>query len=413
MNEDLEKKSTATQRYLDFNGRKIVLVGTAHVSAESITEVENVIQEVHPDNVAIELDEKRLENMKDPEAWRKMDIVQVLKNKQGFLMLANIVLGSYQKRMGLKQGVKPGDEMIAAMKKADELGIPQTMVDRPIAVTLRRAWAMNSFWGKCKLLAALVSSAFSSEEVDAQQIEDLKKTSEMDSMMNELSDFLPKVKEVLIDERDRYLASHIWETKGNNVLAVLGAGHLPGVQKYLEELSAGTKKSDCSDISEVPPKKTGAKIAGWIIPALIVLLLVLGFVFGGAQKGWDMLSSWVLWNGILAALGTAIAGGHPLVVLCAFFAAPICSLSPVVGTGFVVALLQAVIRKPKVEDMENIQNDATSIKGFYKNRILRVLLVLILSTVGSMFGTFIAGASFVAAVTAFFDKIVEAIRGLF
>lgn len=413
MSEDLEKTTTATQRYLNLNGRKIVLVGTAHVSAESITEVENVIQEVHPDNVAIELDEKRLENMKDPEAWRKMDIIKVLKNKMGFLMLANIVLGSYQKKMGQKQGIKPGDEMIAAMNKADELGIPQTMVDRPIAVTLRRAWAMNNFWGKCKLLAALISSAFSKEEVDPQQIEDLKKTSEMDSMMNELSDFLPKVKEVLIDERDRYLASHIWETKGDTVLAVLGAGHLPGVQKYLEELASGTKTSDCSDISEVPPKKVGSKIAGWIIPIIIVLLIVMGFVFGGAQKGKDMLQSWILWNGILAALGTAIAGGHPLVVLCAFFAAPLCSLSPVIGTGFVVALLQAVIRKPKVEDMENIQNDATTLKGFYHNRILRVLLVLILSTIGSMFGTFIAGASFVAAITAFFDKIIATVASWF
>ncbi len=398
--------NTSTQKYLSFGDRKFVLVGTAHVSSESIAEVQEVIEEQKPDNVAIELDDKRLENLKDPESWRKMDIIKVLKNRQGFFMMANLILASYQKRMGKSQGVQPGDEMIAAMNKAEEMGIPQTMVDRSISVTLRRAWAKNSFWGKNKLLASMLVSAFSKEEVAPEDIEKLKQQSEMDGVMQELSDYLPAVKEVLIDERDRYLASHIWECNGNNVLAVLGAGHLEGVVKHLNLIAEGKESSDCSDIDEVPPKKLGSKIAGWIIPVLIVALIAMGFIFGGRAKGWDMLSSWVLWNGILAGIGTIIAGGHPLTVLVTFVAAPVCSLCPFIGTGFVAALFQAFIHKPKVSDMETLQDDAASLKGWYRNRIMRVLLVLIMSTIGSLAGTFIAGASFVAAITTFFDKIV-------
>lgn len=408
-----EATDTDTQKHLCLAGREFVLVGTAHVSAQSIDEVTASITNEKPDCVAIELDEKRLANLTDPESWRKMDIIKVLKNKQGFLMLANIVLASYQKRMGQDAGVRPGDEMLAAINKAKELNIPQSMVDRPIAVTLRRAWAENSFWGKCKLLSALVASAFSTEEVDAGEIENLKKKSEMDSMMNELSDYMPAVKRVLIDERDRYLACHIWQCTGNKVLAVLGAGHLKGVVAHLEKFASGEEQPVCTDIEDVPPKKTGAKIANWIFPILIVALIAVGFVFGGNKKGWDMLGTWVLWNGTLAALGTLIAGGHPLTILVGFIGAPIASLLPFVGIGLFTGVTQAVICKPKVEDMEKLQADATSLKGFYKNRILRILMIFILSSIGGTVGNIVAGASFVKIISGFFDKIVAWFKGLF
>lgn len=406
-------QDTDTQKHLTFNGRTITLVGTAHVSAQSISEVTDAIEKEKPDCVAIELDEKRLQSLKDPESWRKMDIVKVLRNKQGFLMLANIVLSGYQKRMGQSGGVHSGDEMVAAIKKAEELDIPQVMVDRPIAVTFRRAWAKNSLWGKCKLMAALLASAFSKEEVSTDQIEQLKQQSEMDTMMVELSDYLPKVKEVLIDERDRYLASHIWECKGEHVLAVLGAGHLPGVVAHLNRLASGEENSDCSDISAEPPKKLISKIAAWIIPVLVVALIAAGFVWGGTQKGWDMLSSWVLWNGLLAGLGSLLAGGNILTILASILGAPFTSLCPFVGVGMLAGLVQALIKKPKVSDMETLQDDSASLKGFYKNRILRVLLVFILSSLGSSVGTFVASASFVVTISSFFDKIVDAIKALF
>lgn len=419
-----------TEKKLDLGGKKIMLLGTAHISRESCDEVTAAVNQMHPRCVAIELDEQRLESLNNPDKWRNLDIISVLKKKQGFLLMANLVLSGFQRRMGTNVGVKPGDEMKAAIAAAKELNIPAEMVDRPIQITLRRAWAKNSFWGKMKLLSALLASAFDKEEVSSDQIENLKNKSEMDSMMGELSSYLPAVKEVLIDERDKYLACRIWECAQKkhdsvsdngsqsaeqqaDVLAVLGAGHLEGVQKHLESLAAGQESSDTTEIASVPSKKTSSKILGWVIPILIILMIAAGFYFGGKKKGLDMLSAWVLWNGLLAALGTIIAGGHPLTVLVAFVGAPITSLCPFIGVGMLTGILQAVLRKPKVADMETIQDDVSSIKGFYTNRILRVLLVFFLSSLGSSIGTFAAGASIVGIITTFFSKIMEAVKSIF
>ena len=390
-----------TQVRLQLAGRELVLVGTAHVSESSVQEVSAAIEAEKPDTVAIELDEKRLKSLEDPESWRNMDIVKVLREKNGFLMLSNIILASFQKRMGLDTGVRPGEEMLAAINKSKELGIATSMVDRPITVTLRRAWAKNSFWGKCNLLALLVSSAFSKDEIEPEQIENLKNRSEMDGMMEELS----KVKEVLIDERDRYLASHIWASGGNKVLAVLGAGHLPGVQAHLEKLASGAEDGDCSEIGSVPEKRLSSKFLQWLIPILIIALIVAGFVYGGRTKGFNMLSSWVLWNGILSAIGAAIAAAHPLAIVTSFVGAPLTSLCPLIGIGVVAGIVQALVCKPKVADMESISDDALSMRGFYRNRILRTLLVFLFSSLGSSVGTFVAGASFVKVLTEIWQKI--------
>ena len=384
-----------TEKKLSLNGREFILIGTAHISQESIDEAVSSIKTEKPDAVAIELDEQRLESMKDPDAWRKLDIVKVLKEGRGFVLMANLVLSSFQKRMGADVGVKPGDEMKAAMAAAEEENIPTVMVDRPIQVTLRRAWAKNSLWGKCKLLAVLFSSAFEKEEISAEQIEELKNSNEMDTMMNELAEYLPAVKSVLIDERDQYLADSIWNAKGNKIVAVLGAGHLPGVEKHLEGLAAKTEEPDVSEISSVPPKSVGAKIAGWIFPVAIIGLIVAGFFTGGAKYSLDMLIRWLLWNGSLAALGTLLALGNPLAILTAFVGAPIATLNPVLGVGLFAGLVQAWVKKPKVEDMEHLTDDVTSIKGIYKNRILHVLLVFFLSSIGGVIGNFKIGRAHV------------------
>ena len=375
---------------LHFNDREIILVGTAHISKESMEEVDKTVRDTLPDCVAVELDEQRYESIKSPEAWKNLDIVKVLKEKRGFIMLANLVLGSFQRRMGADVGVKPGDEMRAALTVSEELGIPVAMVDRPIQTTLRRAWAKNSLWGKLKLLSALFAAAFEKEEISAEQIESLKSSNEMDSMMDELAGYLPTVKEVLIDERDRYLAAHIWNCKGKKVLAVLGAGHLPGVEKFLNGIASGEKNCDTADIEEVPAAGAGAKIAGWIFPVLLIALIAAGFFTGGAKTSFDMLISWVLWNGSLAALGTLLALGHPLAIITGFVGAPLGTLNPFLAVGLFTGLVQAWVRKPKVEDMEHLVDDASSLKGLYKNRIGRVLLVFFLSSLGGSIGNFIA-----------------------
>lgn len=392
-----------TEKRLTLQGREFILLGTAHISHESIVQVTTSIRDEAPDCVAIELDEQRYASMKNPEAWKNLDIVKVLKGGQGFVLMANLVLASFQKRMGADVGVKPGEDMKAAITVAEEMNVPAVMVDRPIQMTLKRAWAKNSLWGKCKLLAVLLSSAFEKSEISAEEIERLKNESEMDSMMNEIAEYLPAVKEVLIDERDRYLASRIWDAKVNGeaakkIVAVLGAGHLPGVVRHLEALAAGTVSSDTTEISQLPPSGIGGKVAGLVFPVLIVGLIVAGFFTGGAKASLDMLVQWVLWNGSLAALGALLAGGHILTVLAGFVGAPLATLNPVVAVGLFTGLVQAWVNKPKVEDMERLSDDATSLKGFYKNRILRVLLVFFLSSIGGVIGNGIAVPSLVATI---------------
>ena len=283
------------------------------------------------------------------------------------------------------------------------------MVDRPIQMTLRRAWAKNSGYGKMKLLSALLASAMEKEEVSGEEIENLKSKSEMDGMMNELAEFMPEVKTVLIDERDFYLAAHIWEAvqrgERKSVIAVLGAGHLPGVQAHLEKIARNEENTDTKAISSLPKKKAGAKIIGWLIPILVIALIAAGFVFGGMKKGADLLGSWVLWNAVLAGIGALIAGGHPLTVLMAAVGAPFTSLCPLVGVGMFAGIVQAFICKPKVRDMESVMDDVSSLRGFYKNRLLRVLLVFFLSSIGSSIGTFVGGSSIVVSIVSFFKGL--------
>ena len=383
-----------TQVQLEFGGRKITLVGTAHVSKESVEEVKTTISNIKPDCVAVELDEKRADSIKNPSRYSQLDLVKVLKRKEGFLLLANLILSSYQRRMGQNAGVKPGDEMIAAMQAAEEAQVRCTLVDRSIQITLKRAWGKNSFWGKIKLFSTLLASAFSKEEVDPAEIEKLKERNEMDSMMNELSEYMPVIKTVLIDERDKYLASKIWESEGNNIVAVLGAGHLPGVQTHLEKLGAGSESSNVEEISQLPKPGIVGKLFAFLIPAIIIGLIVAGFIYGGVHAGAQMLTTWFLWNAIPAAVLTAAAFGHPLAIIVGFVAAPFTSLCPFVGVGFCTAIVQALVCKPKVSDMETLQDDV-NIRGFYKNRILRALLVFILSSLGSTLGTFIGGADII------------------
>lgn len=396
-----------TQKVLELNNRKITLIGTAHVSAESISEVENVISDVKPDCVAIELDEKRYESITNPDKYRELDIIKVLKRKEGFLLLANIVMASFQKRMGKNAGVKPGEEMVAAINKAKELNIPTALVDRPIQITFRRAWKKTSAYGKTQLLSALLASGFSKDEISSEEIENLKQSSEMDSMMKELSELMPAVKQVLIDERDQYLASHIWKAEGNNIVAVLGAGHLPGVEAHLKKIAENQASTDTSEIASIPESSIFSKIMMWLIPALIVAVIAFGFYIGGKDAGSKMALNWILWNGILAGLGALIAGGNPLTILVAFVGAPVTSLCPFIGVGIVAGIVQAAICKPQVKDLETLSDDAGSIKGFYKNKILRVLLVFLLSSVGSSIGTFAAGAGIVINLSEIISKILH------
>jgi pheromone shutdown-related protein TraB len=378
-----------TRITLQLQNTEITLIGTAHVSRESIEEVGRFIREEKPGMVCVELDSGRYAAMTEKDNWEKLNVSRLIREGKGFFLMANLVLSSFQRRLGEGTGVKPGEEMKTAVETAAELGIPYAFCDREVQITLRRAWARCGLWGKCKLMASLLSSAFTTEKLGEKEIEELKSGSELDGMMAELADYLPPVKETLIDERDRYLAAKIWASRKNKTAAVVGAGHMAGLKTQLEKLASGEAGEDVSALDLIPPRTLLSKAAGWIIPGLIALLIVAGFLWAGAEVSAAMLIRWVLLNGSLAALGALIALGHPLSILISFIGAPVATINPFIGVGIFSGLTEAALRKPRVTDAQNISEDITSLKGVYRNRITRALLVFLFSTLGGAIGNFI------------------------
>ncbi|MDR1804152.1 MAG: TraB/GumN family protein [Treponema sp.] len=389
-----------TRVSLNLDGREFILIGTAHVSRGSIDEVSGIIREERPDLICVELDEGRYGSITQKESWENLNMVKVFREGKGFLLLANLVLSGFQRRMGAELGVKPGEEMKAALDIAKELGIPHALCDREVQVTLRRAWASCGIWNKSKLLATLLTSAFTTEKISAEEIEELKNRNELDGMMNELADYLPEVKETLIDERDSYLAAKIWENarkQGNSrqdgspqrIVAVVGAGHIQGIRNQLESIARAGSDPDISVLNAIPSRGVVSKALPFLIPLVILALFVSGFVRGGAGLSLSMLRQYILWNGSLAALGAIIALGHPLAILTAFLAAPITTFTPFIGVGLFSGAVQAILQKPRVADAQTLIDDVGSLKGFYRNRITRALLVFFLSQLGGALGTFV------------------------
>jgi pheromone shutdown-related protein TraB len=346
--------------------------------------------------VCVELDEGRYNSIVKNDNWEKLNLSKVFKEGKGFLLIANLVLASFQRRLGNELGVKPGEEMKVAVEAARETGVPYSLCDREVHTTLRRAWARCGLWSKAKLLASLLASAFTTEKLSEQEIEDLKKQSELDGMMGELSNYLPSVKETLIDERDRYLASKIWtsipvqDTAPKKITAVIGAGHMHGIKAHLEKLAAGEATADVSELDKIPPPSSFGKILRFLIPAVIISLIGAGIYKAGSEMAFDMLVLYILWNGCLAALGAIIALAHPLAILVSFLGAPFTTLTPFIGVGIIAGIVQVTFSKPRVSDAQDITADTTSLKGLYRNRITRALLVFFLASLGSSIGTFVS-----------------------
>lgn len=389
---------------------EIILIGTAHVSRESIDEVNRIIREEKPELICVELDKGRYASMTQKESWENLNVIKAIREGKGFLLMANLVLAGFQRRMGAELGVKPGEEMKAALDTAKELDIPHALCDREVQITLRRAWASCSFWSKNKLLAALVASAFTTEKMSPEEIENLKTRGELDGMMNELASYLPEVKETLIDERDQYLAAKIWsnaagqvsldknhaedalaekEKKPKRVVAVVGAGHMTGIKTHLEKIAAGTNTADTTNLDVIPPKGTISRVLPFLIPAVILSLIGFGFARGGADMTLSMLQVYILWNGSLAAFGALLALAHPLAILAAFITAPITTFTPFIGVGMFAGVIQVALKKPRVSDAQTIIDDVGSLRGFYRNRITHSLLVFFLTQLGGVAGTFV------------------------
>ncbi len=374
---------------LSVGGREIVLLGTAHVSRESVEEVRRVIGEEKPDRVCIELDEGRYTSLSQGSSWQNLNVGKVIRQGKGFLLLANLVLTSFQRRLGKDLGVKPGEEMLAGIQAAQELGIPFSLCDRNIQVTLRRAWGKTRFWGKMKMLAALLASVFSNEKLSQEDIEKLKQKDVLQSMMEELADYLPAAKAVLIDERDLYLAARIHEAEGARVVAVVGAGHLAGIAAHITSFAEKGQSVDLAPLDALPSKSVAGRIVPWAVPVVIVGLFGLGFIRAGWSMSEAMFLRWIIIHGGLAAVGSAIALAHPVTILIAFVGAPIGTLNPFGKIGLFTGVAEAFLKKPRVKDVENLSEDVATFKGFYLNRVTHILVVFFLSTLGAAIGNMI------------------------
>ncbi len=380
-------RDSADVKVVDLDGREVLLVGTAHVSRESADLAEQLIAEERPDRVCVELDERRYEALRQEENFESLDLREVLRRKQLAALMFNLILASYQKQLGGRLGVQPGAELLAAARAAEAIGIPVSLSDRDVRITLRRAWGALSLWHKAQLFGAMIASLFESPDLSEEDLRELRQSDVVTHLLDELGQAFPDLKTALIDERDLYLAEKIRAAPGRRVVAVLGAGHLQGVQRVLRENESG----DLEPLEEVPPVSPLVKAVGWSIPAVIVGAIVTIGLRQGAVAAGENIAVWFLVNGVLAMAGAVIALAHPATIATAFLSAPITSLTPVIGVGYVAAFAQTYVRPPLVRELRSVMTDMRQVGKWWSNRLLRIFLVFLLTTWGSIAGTFIGG----------------------
>jgi pheromone shutdown-related protein TraB len=371
-------------RRLTFEDRGIVLVGTAHVSRESTRLVEDVITTEKPDTVSIELCSSRFKALKQRDRWRDTDIVKIIKEKKAFLLLSNLLLASFQKRIAKKMDVIPGAEMLKAVETAEAVGASVWLADRDIQTTLSRAWRSMGWWTRIKLLSQLLTSMSKAEEVTEEEIERLKQQDVLESVLSGVGSSMPKLKTILIDERDLYLMAKIRQAPGRKIVAVVGAGHVPGICANWEA------EVDLAALETLPPRGRFGRIMKWAIPASLVGIIIAGFLFGGAKVGKDMIVLWGITTGVLAGVGAAAALAHPATILSSVVVAPFTTWPPVIAAGWVSGLVEAFFRKPKVRDLESLPTDIMTVSGFWRNKVTRILLVMAFTNIWAAVGTLVA-----------------------
>jgi pheromone shutdown-related protein TraB len=371
--------------FVSKNGREFIIIGTAHISRHSADLVKEVIEKENPDVVCVELDEKRLAALSEKNRWENLDLKSIIRQKQLSTLIINLVLSSYQKKLGEKLGVNPGTELLEAVNKANEKNIPIELCDREVRVTLRRAWHSMGFWQKMKLIAGGFGGIFEKQDLTEEKLAELRSKDVLSEMMDELGKAMPVLKKVIIDERDQYIAQKMKDAQGNKIVSVVGAGHVKGIINVLKN----DEKIDLKEIEIIPNPSPAAKIIGWGIPAVIIgSILFIGYSKGLNEAG-DNALFWILANGIPSAIGALIALAHPVTIITSFFAAPITSLTPLIGAGYVAAFVQAYFQPPLVKDFQSVGENARKFSMWWKNKLLKVLLVFILASLGSVLGTYV------------------------
>lgn len=378
---------------IDQGDSRITLLGTAHVSRASAEKVKELIATGDYDAVAVELCPSRYHAMLDPDALARMNLFEVLRKGKAPMVTASLALGAYQQRMAEQLGIEPGAEMRVAIESAKAANLPVLLIDREVGVTLKRIYRNIPWWRRFYLLAGIMASVVSREQVSEEEIERLKEGDVLESAFSQFADQQRDLYLPLIDERDRYMAARLREeiahTPHRHILAVVGAGHMRGISTYLRQDQAPSVE-DLTALNQVPAPSRWLKLFPWLIVALVLLGFALGFARSPAL-GRQLVADWVLINGGLAALGALIAAAHPLTILAAFAFAPITSLNPMVGIGMVAAAIEAFLRKPQVGDFSRLRTDTAHLRGWWRNRVAHIFLIFLLSTLGSALGTYIAG----------------------
>lgn len=370
--------------HLTLPDKEIILIGTAHVSHESADLVEKIITEETPDVVCVELCQARLDAIKQKSKWHETDIVKVIRNNQASLLLSQLLMSSFQKRIAQKIKITPGEEMLRAMNKAEEVDAEVVLADREIRITLLRTWRKMRFWSKIKFISEMFLSLFMTDDISEEDIEKLKQHDMLEMALETIGKKMPEVKKTLIDERDAFLTHRIRNVSGKKVVAVVGAGHVPGIMKNID------KEIDIEEISSIPPSGKWSKFFGWGFSALIVGLFAFGFFYSGRQAGVNMIFSWSLITAVCASVGAILLLSHPLTIIASALSAPIATLHPLIATGWVAGLTEATFRKPQVKDFLALTTDITSIRGFFRNKITRVLLLIAIVNLTTSIGTFLA-----------------------
>ena len=382
----IEAPKTNLNKITFDDGKVLYLIGTAHVSGDSVKFVEECINEFEPDTVAVELDKNRMDVLKNRKKYEETDIIDIFKKKKVLFFTVQLIMSGYQKKIAEKTGSAPGSEFKKAIELAEEKDLKLVNADRDISVTLRRTINSMTFKEKVKFFTGMLFG--DDKDVDEKAIEELKKGDMLMQIIGEMQDEFPSLKRTILDERDRYLAANIAQNLGEKTVAVVGAAHVPGILRRLQEEKPEEDQLD--DINFVPKGSKVTKMIPWILPILIIGMFIYGFFNGNAPDTLEAAIWWVVINGTLSALGCALALGHPLTILAGFIAAPITSLNPTIGAGIVTGLVQLYLVRPRVIDLETVSQDTMHLKGWWKNKLSRTLLVSLFSSIGSAIGTFAA-----------------------
>ena len=376
------------------DGVRYTLLGTAHVSQASVDCVRAAIDSGAFDAVAVELDAQRMQALNDPDALARLDLVRVLREGRAAVFAANLGLAAYQRRLAEQLGIEPGAELKAAAEEAASRDLPVRLIDRDVGLTFRRAMHRLGWWGRAKVGGGLLTSLFFDEEVGSEQVEDLKQGDMLEASFGEFARDNPALYDVVIAERDRYMAAKLRapddHAGAREVLAVVGAGHLQGLARHLRDDDDPT--AQVTDALEHVPEKSGIPWFTLLLTTFVLGGFAWGFWQGGAELGGDLVLYWVLLTGTLGAIGCAVAGGHPLSIAAAFVASPLTPLHPALASGTISALVEAWVRKPTYADFMALRDDVQTVRGWWRNRVARVLLNFFLTSLGTAVGVWLGGA---------------------